>query len=419
MDHASAITVRPAEAGGSLGANPFLGVVFHWLGGLASASCYLPFRGIKRWSWETYWLLQGIFSWIIAPLALAGLLVPNLFPILHASPSSSIFFAYFWGCLWGIGGLTCGLSIRYLGFALGYPIVLGLCTVFGTLMPPIFSGEIRSIASQASGQVILLGIGVCVLGIFFSGFAGRAKENELTEAQKKESVEEFHYGKGIAVSILSGIMSACFAYGLAAGKPIGDIARGQLFAHHDADLWQNLPVLVVVLWGGFTTNFIWCLILLIRNRSASQLAGDAAEPEAHHAEVAPLDAALADASPIEEMPRQPVRHERLKAALMFTNYSMAALAGVMWYFQFFFYSMGQTKMGKYDFSSWTLHMASIIIFATIWGFALKEWRGTSLRARSLVAVGLALLVASTVVVGYGNYIKASQASGQSAMAQPR
>jgi L-rhamnose-H+ transport protein len=425
MVHASAITVRPAEAGGSLGANPFLGVVFHWLGGLASASCYLPFRGIKRWSWETYWLLQGIFSWIIAPLVLAGLLVPNLFPILHASPSSSIFFAYFWGCLWGIGGLTCGLSIRYLGFALGYPIVLGLCTVFGTLMPPIFSGEIRSIASQASGQVILLGIGVCVLGIFFSGFAGRAKENELTEAQKKESVEEFHYGKGIAVSILSGIMSACFAYGLAAGKPIGDIARGQLFAHHDADLWQNLPVLVVVLWGGFTTNFIWCLILLVRNRSASQLAGDAAEPEANHAEVTPLDAALADAIPladaalIDDLPRQPIRHERLKAALMFTNYSMAALAGVMWYFQFFFYSMGQTKMGKYDFSSWTLHMASIIIFATIWGFALKEWRGTSLRARSLVAVGLALLVASTVVVGYGNYIKASQTSGQSAMTQPR
>jgi L-rhamnose-H+ transport protein len=407
------------ESGGSLGANPFLGVVFHWLGGLASASCYLPFRGIKRWSWETYWLLQGIFSWIIAPLALAGLLVPNLFPILHAAPSSSIFFVYFWGCLWGIGGLTCGLSIRYLGFALGYPIVLGLCTVFGTLMPPIFSGEIRSIMSQSSGQVILMGIGVCVLGIFFSGFAGRAKENELTEAQKKESVEEFHYGKGLAVSILSGVMSACFAYGLAAGKPIADIARGELFAHHGADLWQNLPVLVVVLWGGFTTNFIWCLILLVRNHSASQLSGDAAEPETSHAEIEPLDAAVADALPFEDLPVQPARHQRLKSALLLTNYAMAALAGVMWYFQFFFYSMGQTKMGKYDFSSWTLHMASIIIFATIWGFALKEWRGTSLRARSLVAVGLVLLVASTVVVGYGNYIKASQTPAQSAMAQPR
>lgn len=378
-----------------MGANPFLGVIYHWLGGLASASCYVPFRGIKRWSWETYWLIQGIFSWILAPIVLASLLVPNLFPILHSAPKSSIYYSYFWGCMWGIGGLTCGLSIRYLGFALGYPIVLGLCTVFGTLMPPIFSGEIHSIMHQTSGQVILAGIGVCVVGIFFSGLAGRAKENELTKEEKRESVEEFHYGKGIAVSILSGVMSACFAYGLASGKPIANIAKAQLLTHHGADLWQNLPVLVVVLWGGFTTNFIWCIILLVRNHSASQLTGTPAPSE--------------DEPPVS-------RHERLKAALMFVNYSMAALAGVIWYFQFFFYSMGETKMGKYDFSSWTLHMASIIIFATIWGFALKEWRGTSLRARGLVAVGLVLLVASTIVVGYGNYIKAKAPAAQSAKA---
>jgi L-rhamnose-H+ transport protein len=363
------------------------------MGGLASASCYLPFRGIKRWSWETYWLIQGTFSWIIAPLLLASLLVPNLFPILHAAPTSSLYFAYFWGSMWGIGGLTCGLSIRYLGFALGYPIVLGLCTVFGTLMPPIFSGEIRAIAAQSSGQVILVGIGVCVLGIIFSAFAGRAKENELTEAEKKQSVAEFRYGKGLAVSILSGIMSACFAYGLAAGKPIAAIAKTELLAHHGSDLWQNLPVLVVVLWGGFTTNFLWCLALLLRNRSASQLTGTPA---------ASADTANPGKSP----------GERLKAALMFSNYSLAAIAGVMWYFQFFFYSMGQTKMGKYDFSSWTLHMASIIIFATIWGFLLKEWRGTTRRARGLVAIGLVLLIASTVVVGYGNYLKTRESSPQ-------
>jgi L-rhamnose-H+ transport protein len=373
-----------------LGANPFLGVIYHWLGGLASASCYVPFRGIKRWSWETYWLIQGVFSWIIAPMVLASLLVPNLVPILHAAPRESLYYSYFWGCMWGVGGLTCGLSIRYLGFALGYPIVLGLCTVFGTLMPPIFSGEIHAILHQTSGQTILAGIGVCVAGIFFSGLAGRAKENELTRQQKEESVQEFHYGKGIAVSILSGIMSACFAYGLASGKPIASIAKAQLLAHHDADLWQNLPVLVVVLWGGFTTNFIWCIILLARHRSANQLTGTPA--------------------PSDDAP-SPLLHERLQSSLMFMNYSLAALAGIIWYFQFFFYSMGQTKMGKYDFSSWTLHMASIIIFATIWGFALKEWRGTSLRARSLVALGLVLLVASTIVVGYGNYIKANEPPG--------
>lgn len=370
-----------------MGANPFLGVVYHWLGGLASASCYVPFKGIKRWSWETYWLVQGVFSWIIAPMAIALALVPNLFGILHAAPASSLYYSYFWGCLWGIGGLTCGLSIRYLGFALAYPIVIGLCAVFGTLMPPIFSGEIGAIVHHAPGQVILAGIGICVIGIFFSGWAGRAKEKELTKEEKQASVEEFQYGKGIAVSILSGVMSACFAYGLASGKPIADVARGQLLIHHGADLWQNLPVLVVVLWGGFTTNFIWCVVLLARNHSANQLAGAPA--------------------PTENEPRL-TRRERLQAAMMVMNYSLAALAGVIWYFQFFFYSMGETKMGKYDFSSWTLHMASIIIFGTIWGFALKEWRGTSRRARGLVWAGLLVLVVSTMVVGYGNYMKANE-----------
>jgi L-rhamnose-H+ transport protein len=365
-----------------LGANPVVGVLFHWLGGLASASCYLPFRGIKRWSWETYWLLQGTFSWIFAPLIIGSLLVPGMFGILQTAPASSLFYAYFWGCLWGIGGLTCGLSIRYLGFALGYPIVLGLCTVFGTLMPPIFSGEIAAIAREASGHVILLGLGVCVVGIFLSGFAGRSKENELTETEKKETVEEFQYGKGLAVAILSGIMSACFAYGLAAGKPIAVIAKTQLLLHGRADIWQNLPVLVVVMLGGFTTNFIWCLFLLARHRSATQFAG-AALPQSG----------------------EPTR---LAAKVLAVNYAMAALAGVTWYFQFFFYSMGQTKMGKYDFSSWTLHMASIMIFATILGVILKEWRGTSQRTKWLVTAGLFFLVLSTIVVGYGNYIKANE-----------
>ena len=80
------------------------------------------------------------------------------------------------------------------------------------------------------------------------------------------------------------------------------------------------------------------------------------------------------------------------------------MAGIIWYFQFFFYSMGQTRMGKYDFSSWTLHMASIIIFANIWGIVLHEWRDTRKYTRLLVGLGIFLLIASTVVVGYGNYL---------------
>jgi L-rhamnose-H+ transport protein len=374
-----------------VGPNPFIGVLYHWIGGLASASNFIPFRGIRRWSWEIYWIIQGLAAWIVAPMLLALLLVPNLFPILHRAPTASITYACVWGVLWGIGGLTFGLSIRYLGIALGYAIALGFCTAFGTLMPPIFSGQMSSILHETSGQVILAGVGVCMLAIAVSGLAGYSKEHEISSEDRAEAGErDFSFVKGLAVAIFAGIMSSCFAYGLAAGKPIAEIARVQLLAQHRLDLWQNLPVLVVVLWGGFFTNFLWSVFLIVKNHSFAQFAGAPG--------INPMGAAS-------EMPEE--ANLRLSGQTLVKNYILAALAGVIWYFQFFFYSMGQTKMGKYDFSSWTLHMASIIIFATLWGIALKEWKGTSRRTKALVALGLFLLVGSTVIVGYGNYLKAS------------
>jgi L-rhamnose-H+ transport protein len=378
-----------------VGPNPFIGVIYHWIGGLASATNYIPFRGIKRWSWEIYWIIQGIAAWLIAPITVALLLVPGLFGVLHAAPRTTIAYSFFWGAMWGIGGLTFGLSIRYLGIALGYAIALGFCTAFGTLMPPIFNGQISSILHESSGQVILAGVGVCMLAIAVSGLAGYSKEHEISSEDRAEAGErDFSFGKGLAVAIFAGIMSACFAYGLAAGKPIAEIARVQLIAHRRLDLWQNLPVLVVVLWGGFVTNFLWSLFLIVKNHSFAQFTGAPG--------INPMGAAnVADA---EDANALDVTH-RLTGQTLIKNYILAALAGVIWYFQFFFYSMGQTKMGKYDFSSWTLHMASIIIFATLWGMVLKEWKGTSRRTKGLVALGLFLLVSSTVVVGYGNYLK--------------
>jgi L-rhamnose-H+ transport protein len=382
-----------------VGPNPFIGVIYHWIGGLASASNFIPFRGIKRWSWEIYWIIQGIAAWIVAPMVLALLLVPHLFAILHAAPSASIYYACFWGVMWGVGGLTFGLSIRYLGIALGYAIALGFCTAFGTLMPPIFSGQMSSILHESSGQVILAGVGVCMLAIAVSGLAGYSKEHEISAQDRAEAGErDFSFGKGLAVAIFAGIMSSCFAYGLAAGKPIAEIAKDRLLAQHRLDLWQNLPVLVVVLWGGFVTNFLWSLFLILKNRSFAQFSGAPGINPMGAAEVTTAKSLGAEAALLEPA-------SRLTGPTLVKNYVLAALAGVIWYFQFFFYSMGQTKMGKYDFSSWTLHMASIIIFATLWGMALKEWKGTSRRTKGLVALGLFLLVGSTVVVGYGNYLK--------------
>jgi L-rhamnose-H+ transport protein len=384
----------------TLGPNPLIGVVYHWIGGLASASNFIPFRPIKRWSWEIYWIIQGFAAWIVAPFVLASLLLPDLAAVLHATPTATLWRTAIWGALWGIGGLTFGLAIRYLGIALGYAIALGFCTAFGTLMPPIFSGQIVAISQQTGGQVILLGVAICMVAIAVNGLAGYYKEKEVPAEEKAALGErDYSFGKGLAVAVFAGIMSACFAYGLAAGKGIAVIARAQLESNGRADLWQNLPVLVVVLWGGFFTNLLWSTVLIVRNRSAKQFLGAPG--------INPMGASAATGQTLTEAdPRAFSPEARLRPQILMSNYLLASLAGVIWYFQFFFYSMGQTLMGKYDFSSWTLHMASIIIFATLWGIALKEWRDTSRRTKLLVTCGLFLLIASTVVVGYGNFLEA-------------
>ena len=373
-----------------MGANPLVGVIYHWIGGLASASNFIPFRPIKRWSFEIYWIIQGFAAWIVAPIVIGYIFVPDLLSVLRAAPSATLWHAIFWGAMWGVGGLTFGLAVRYLGIALGYAIALGFCTAFGTLMPPIFNGQIRGILHQPGGRVILLGVAICIVAIAVNGLAGYSKEREVP-AEERAAIGErdYSFGKGLAVAIFAGIMSSCFAYGLSAGKGIAHIARQQLVAHGRSELWQNLPVLIVVLIGGFATNLLWSVILIVRNRSAAQFLGAPG--------INPEQPAIA--SPLTD-PR-----ERLAPAVLVSNYALASLAGILWYFQFFFYSMGQTKMGKYDFSSWTLHMASIIIFATLWGLVLHEWRDTSRRTRLLMAFGLFLLIGSTVVVGWGNYLE--------------
>ena len=388
-----------------MGPNPFLGVIFHWIGGFCSATNFIPFRGIKRWSWEVYWPIQGFAAWIIAPSLLAWIFIPNAYGILHAvylSNPRDVQYAFLFGILWGVGGITFGLAIRYLGIALGYAIALGLCAFFGTIVPPIFHGQIGALFHQTSGQIILFGVVVCVIGVGVNGAAGYSKENEITPEEKLEAGErDYNFGKGIAIAVLAGFMSSFFAFGLDAGKPIGDLAKTQLLAAGRLDLWQNLPVLVVVLWGGFVTNFIWSSILIFQNGTVRQFFG---EPGLN-----PMRATQATGVTLVDFdPLDPSTYDRLAPKTLVANYIFAAMAGIIWYFQFFFYSMGQTKMGKYEFSSWTLHMASIIIFATLWGLFLKEWRGTSRRTKMLVATGLFLLISSTVIVGYGNYRKASE-----------
>jgi len=239
---------------------------------------------------------------------------------------------------------------------------------------------------------------LCLLGIGVAGLAGMSKEREMPAAAKQKTVREFNFKKGIGVATFSGVMSACFAYGLAMGDPIKAVA----LAHGVPALWQGLPVLIILLAGGFLTNFIWCVLLHVRNGTGGQYFSRWVSEVPSHG--TPLETAI-DA-PSEEVVRAAATASdaAIGRVPLLANYFFAALAGVTWYLQFFFYSMGETQMGRYGFSSWTLHMASIIIFSSLWGIGFHEWKGSSRRTLALLGLGLAILVGSTVVVGYGNYL---------------
>jgi L-rhamnose-H+ transport protein len=394
-----------------MAANPLLGVFYHSVGGFAAGSFYLPYKKVRNWAWEVYWMVGGVFSWIIAPWAFAWAiarangvdLLPIVTEALRDHPQAMIW-AYVLGAMWGVGGLTFGLTMRYLGMSLGMAVALGFCAIFGTLIPPLlgmtvklgwfgslaaylppiydqdFRDLLRDNAGQVnvSGLVTLGGLLVCVLGILLCGKAGMIKEREQPEAAKKAAIAEFSFSKGMWVAVFSGIMSACMAFAISSGAPMGAIAH----RHGISEVLQNTPVLIVVLAGGFTTNFIWCMILSRMNRSFGH-------------------------------------YTNARGASLPANYIFSALAGVTWYLQFFFYSMGNTRMGEYEFSSWTLHMATIIIFSNMWGLVLHEWRGVSQRVQRLIFSGITVLILSTLVVGYGALLKErSKPVAQATMTQP-
>jgi len=358
--------------------NPLLGVLFHWLGGLAAGSFYVPYRGVRHWSWEVYWIVGGVVSWLLAPLVFALLGSRDLFGVLAAAPAGTLWACYGFGVLWGFGGLTFGLTMRYLGMSLGMAIALGFSAAFGTLLPPLVDGSFSALLGNTGGMITLMGVVICLLGIMVVGWAGRLKERQGAGAA--QSIAEFNLRKGLWVAVFSGIMSSCFSYGLNAGGPIRELS---LMAG-TAPLMQSLPVLVVVLWGGFTTNMLWSVLLIVKHRSGGQFFGH----------VIPASLPVADSK----------NHQALRVPLL-RNYLLCALAGLTWYLQFYFYSQGEVWMGRYGFASWTLHMASIIIFSSLWGFALKEWKGAGRAAMARLWMGLFILIGATAMIGLASLVE--------------
>jgi L-rhamnose-H+ transport protein len=345
-----------------------LGILFHSIGGFSSGSFYMPFKKVKGWAWESYWIVGGFFSWLIVPPIAAYLTIPGFAEIISGAIPTVKAVTYSMGLIWGIGGLTYGLGVRYLGMSLGNSITLGFCSAFGALVPSIYynfypvAGKVSftDMLSNTGGQLVLLGVLVCLIGIGFSGRAGMLKELDFEGADKTQIRDkDFSLVKGLIIAIISGILSSFFNFGIEAGKPMADEAVRQGFN----PLFQNNVTYVVLLWGGLTTNFIWCMYLNFRNKTF----GDYTNSQ----------------TPIAK------------------NTLFSAIAGTMWFLQFFFYGMGESKLGN-GASSWILHMATIILTANFWGFYLKEWTGVSKKTFRTFLWGIGLIMASIFLVGIGN-----------------
>jgi L-rhamnose-H+ transport protein len=354
-----------------------LGVIFHFIGGFASGSFYMPYKKVKGWSWESFWIVGGLFSWLIVPPLAAYLTIPGFMDIISGASSQILGTTFLMGLLWGIGGLTYGLGVRYLGVSLGSSIILGLCSFFGALVPSIYyyfnpkdgKDTIADLFSTSWGQMVMIGLLLCIVGIIICGKAGSMKDKDLSGAKVDASGSEYKITLGLILAVISGVLSACFSFGIEAGANMGEVANNAWKAANPGQgefLFKNNVIFVVILWGGLTTNFVWCMILNARNKSFGDYTN--------------------------------------KKTPLLKNYLLCALAGTTWFLQFFFYGMGESKMGN-GASSWILHMSFIILVANMWGIISKEWNGVTKKTRTTIIIGIVTIILSVVVVGYGNSLK--------------
>lgn len=334
-----------------------IGLLIIAVGAFCQSSCYVPINKIKGWQWESYWLVQGVFAWLVFPLLGALLALPegrSLFELFATGNSFNILMTILFGVLWGVGGLTFGLSMRYLGVALGQSISLGTCAAGGTVLGPIllnlFFPELNTLASLTFA--VLAGVVVTLLGIAIIGVAGMMKANSLPEEEKKAAVKDFNFPKGVAIALLAGVMSGCFNVGLEFGK---DINFGDL----TDPMFKTLPATMLVTMGGFITNAIYCLYQNYKNKSFS---------------------------------------DYKQGNLWLNNLLFCALAGALWYSQFFGLSLGKgflTESPTLMTLSFCILMSLNVTFANIWGIILKEWKGCSNKTIAVLILGICILVMSS------------------------
>ena len=325
-----------------------IGLLIIAVGAFCQSSSYVPINRIKEWSWESYWIVQGVFAWLVFPFLGALLAVPegrSLMEAYMAHPADALW-AMFFGVLWGVGGLTFGLSMRYLGVALGQSVALGTCAGLGTILTPIFTGNTGDLTAP-----VIVGVVVTLLGIGIIGYAGNLKSASLSEEEKKQAVKDFNFTKGITVALLAGFMSACFSIGLGFGESL-------CFAE-SAEIYKTLPATFMVTLGGFMTNAVYCFYQNSKNKTWGDYG---------------------------------------KQGLYANNLMFCALAGILWYSQFFGLSLGKgflTSSPVLVAFSWCILMSLNVTFSNVWGIILREWKGCSRKTIVTLLIGLVVLIVSS------------------------
>ena len=328
-----------------------IGLLIIAIGSFGQSSSYVPIKKIKSWSWESFWLTQGIFAWLVFPLLGALLAVPeggSLITILSSDTTAALS-AMGYGILWGVGGLTFGLSMRYLGVALGQSIALGTCAGFGTLFPAILAG---TDLLHGKGLILLSGVCITLAGIAIIGYAGSLRSKNMTEEEQKEAIKDFALTKGLLVALLAGVMSACFALGLSSGAPLA--------SEQSAALFRTLPATLMVTIGGFLTNAVYCIYQNVKNKTFG---------------------------------------DYTNKAVWVNNVLFCALAGVLWYSQFFGLGIGSSFFVKDSVIAafaWCILMSLNVVFSNVWGILLKEWKGVSAGTVVVLVLGLLVLIFSLI-----------------------
>ena len=339
--------------------NILFGILLIATGAFSAGSFAVPFGKIRGWQWETYWMVYSLGAYIIMPLLACLIFAPGFITIIRSIPGNTLVLVFILGAVYGVGNLSFGLALRYLGLSLGYALSLGLMLAIGTLIPPLIDGRLAVMIDSSGGNLLLAGIAVAAVGIAFSAWAGIAKDKSVTHEKKQESISEFNLVKGILAALLVGITGSAMALGFEQGLPISAITEE---AGIDP-LFSMMPVYMVLLSGTFVSTLIWCFFLGFKNKSIKDYA----------------------------------RAKNRKILVL--NYGFGLLAGFLWFSQFIFYGMGKSKMGPFTFTSWGILMALTIGFASVWGLIRGEWKGVPARIYVIMALSLLVLITASFMIG--------------------